>query len=190
MRIDLSRIRDINRTIVLMVVAVAAAIAISVWLIRDVGAREKEVDQLQAEVSQNESQAASLPQQSSTPLTPEQLAEKIQGLVIPRGAEQALQQELATIAETHHIEVRKITGEPTPVNPADTQGGNALLLAMGIASYIDITIEFDAEYEDAARFVEALENRPQRLLIQSLEMRRNPPRISGRLALRAYQKGS
>ena len=53
MRIDLNRIRDVDRTIVLTILALAGGIAVSVWLVMDVGKREKAVDTLRAEVEQN-----------------------------------------------------------------------------------------------------------------------------------------
>lgn len=190
MRIDLNRIRDIDRTLVLTILTLAAGIAVSVWLVTDVGKREKAVDTLRAEVEQNEFQVAALPKETATPLSPEELAEKIQLLVAFPGAEDELREHLAMLSVEHHLDVLKIENAATPIDPAGTGTEIPLLLSLSVMSYTDITIHFRAEYEDAARFMDSVERLPQRAIIRTAELRRNPPKVEGTLVLRVYQKGS
>src|SRR5712691_8004216 len=105
MRLDLSRIRDIDRMIVLTILALAAGIAVSGWLVADVAKRGKAVDALAAEVSQTESQAGALPKETAAPIPPEELQEKIRHLVVPEGTEEALEQQVAMLATEHHLDV-------------------------------------------------------------------------------------
>lgn len=189
MRIDLNRIRDIDRTIVLTILALAAGIAVSGWLVADVSKREKLVDTLAAEVAQKETQAGALPQDTAAPLSGEELAEKVLRLVAPAGAEEELREELAMLAAEHHLEGFKTESATTAVDPASADVENALLMSLGVPSYTDITIEFQAEYDEAARFMDAVEKLPQRVLIKTAEMGKAYPKVGGRLILRAYQKG-
>ncbi|MND02978.1 hypothetical protein D3C83_225800 [compost metagenome] len=64
---------------------------------------------------------------------------------------------------------------------------------MQITKYILVTIDFQATYEDASRFLGALEQLPQRVLIKGAELRRDPanlPKINGTVTLRLYQNNS
>jgi hypothetical protein len=190
MRIDLSRIRDIDRTIVLTILTLVAGIAISAWLVNDVSKREKEVDALKAEVDQGESQVGSLPPQPAASLTPAQLQDMIDGLVVAPGADSGLREELSKLADQHLLDGVKINYDSVAIDPASPEGENGILLGLGISGYTDITIDFSTDYQSAVRFMDAVEKLPQRMLLRTASLRRAFPRVAAKLSLRVYQKNS
>jgi hypothetical protein len=190
MRFDLSRIREIDRSVVLTVVALLASIGISAWLVRDVSRRESDLQILGAEVSQTEAQVAGLPRQTASPLSEAELKEKTVRLVGPAGSEEELRAQLSSMAADHNLQNVKIDYKATTVDAANTDPANLLLQALSVQRYIDISIDFKADYIDAARFLDSVEKLPQKVLVRSADIRRDKPQVSGSLHLRIYQKGS
>jgi hypothetical protein len=192
MRVDLSRIRDIQRGTVIAVLALIASVFVSAWLVKDVSQREKEIEVLKAEVDNKQAQANALPK-PATPLTPEQLSEKMGPLLVPGDKVGEFQEQLASAATENDLEVRKLDLKPVSVDPASTEAEDVALISMQITKYILVTIDFHATYEDAARFLGDLEQLPQRVLVKGAELRRdapNNPKISGTVTVRLYQNNS
>src|SRR5262245_31398952 len=132
MRIDLNRIRNVDRMLVLTIAVLVAAAGISAWLYQDVAKREKTVDALAAEVTQYESQANSIPQSTTPALTAEEVAERLSRLGLPKGSEEGFREKLAALATAHHLDVHSIMYSQTPVDTANATGENPLLVALGI----------------------------------------------------------
>jgi hypothetical protein len=193
MRTDLSRIRDIPRGTVIAFVVLIAGVFASAWLVKDVAKREKAIEVLKVEVGNNEIQANALAKSGTAPMTPEQLSEKMGPLIVSDDKVDDFREQLATAATENRLEVRKLELSPVTVNPASTEAEDLALLSLQISKYILVTIDFHATYEDSARFLSALEQMPQRVLIRGAELRRdapNNPKISGTVTLRVYQNNS
>ena len=73
---------------------------------------------------------------------------------------------------------------------ASTAANTPVLQSLGVTEYTIITIDYVADYENAARFMGAIERLPQHVSIGAGEMRREPPRVAGTLTLHVYRKGS
>lgn len=196
MRFDLKQLKNIDRNAILIVVALIAGIGISMWLVKDVSKRQKEVDQLAAEVDTSKQQVDSLPRQTTAPLTPEQLSEKIGPFFLPVGNEEALKEELARLASEHHLSVSSINLEIKPVNdPQAPDSEDPILASLGITKKVEVSISFQAEYQDSAKFLEALKELRQGVLIRGASFTRGEyplmrTKISGSVSLRLYQKES
>jgi hypothetical protein len=195
MRIDLSRLKGIDRNLILIVVALAAGIGISAWLVNDVSAREKAVDKLAQEVDANKRQVDSLPHQTAEPLTSEQLSEKVSPFFLPVGKEEELREELSRLAAEHHFSNVKIEMKPDDIDPAAKDGDDLFLASFGAKKRVEVSITFQAEYQDAAQFLGALQTLSQHVLVRDTNLNRGDiptmgARISGTIALRVYQKDS
>jgi uncharacterized protein YoxC len=194
MRIDISRIREIDRNMVLIAVALIAGIAVSVWLIQGVSKEEKAVDALKGEVDTLQAQADAITKPTTSLLTPEQLSERISPLVVSKAFTVAdLQQQVAEAATQNHLTGVQTKSQTVIVNATATEGEDLTLQAMGIARYFVLTVDFQATYEHASAFLNALEQLPQRVQINAAELKRDPPsipKIQGTVTLRLYQKDS
>lgn len=193
MRIDLSRIRDIPRGAVITFVVLIAGILISAWLVKDVATSEKELEALKAQVDRNQVQANAVGKPGTALLTPEQLSEKMGPLIISDEKLGDFQEQLASAATENDLEVRKLELKPVPVDPNSTEAEDFALTSMQISKYILVTIEFHATYEDTARFLSAVEQMPQRVLIREAQFNRdaaNNPKINGTVTMRLYQTNS
>jgi hypothetical protein len=195
MRVNLSFIKKIDRNLVLLVVALAAGVGISFWLVKDVSSREKAVDKLAQEVDANKRQVDSLPQQTAQPLTPEQLSEKVGPLFLPIGKEEELRAELANLAATHHFANVSINMNSEDVKADATEGDDSFLASLGAKKRVEVSIAFQAEYQDAAQFLGSLDTLSQRVLVKETNLKRGDittigTKVSGTIALRVYQKDS
>jgi hypothetical protein len=193
MRIDLSRIRDIQRGTVITFAVLIAGILVSVWLVQDVAKREKELEALKTEVDNNQVQVNAAPKPAAAPLTPEQLSERMGPLIISNEKLDDFREQLASAATENRLDVRKLELKSVALDPASTDAEDIALLSLQISKYILVTIDFQATYENSARFLGALEQMPQRVLIKEAELRRdggNIPNISGTVTLRLYQNVS
>jgi hypothetical protein len=193
MPIDISRIRDIPRGTVLTFAVLIAGILVSVWLVQDVAKREKELEALKTEVDNNQVQANAAPKPGVAPLTPEQLSEKMGPLIISDEKLDDFREQLASAATENRLEVRKLELKPVALDSASTDPEDLALLSLQISKYILVTIDFEATYENSARFLGALEQMPQRVVIRQAELRRDPgkiPNINGTVTLRLYQNVS
>lgn len=193
MRIDLGRIRDIPRGTVIAFVILLGGLLAAAWLVKDVAKREKAIELLRTEVDNTQAQADSLPKQIAEPLTAEQLSEKVGPLIISNEGLDEFREQLADAATDNHLDVRKLELKSVPVDPASAAGEDLTLLSLQITKYVLVTIEFQATYENAAKFMGALEQLPQRVLIKGAELRRDSailPKISGTVTLQVYQNNS
>jgi hypothetical protein len=199
MRIDLKQqLKKIDRNAVLIVVALIAGIGISAWLIKDVSARQKAVDKLAADVDADKRQVDSLPPQTAQPLTPEQLSEKIGPFFLAGGTEEVLRADLANLAAEYHLSGVNINLDAKNVNdpqaPPDAE--DSILASLGITKKVEVSISFQAEYQDSAKFLEALKQQlHQKVLIRGAnlvrgEFPRMGTKVSGSVTLRLYQKDS
>jgi hypothetical protein len=195
MRIDLSRLKGIDRNLILLIVALAAGVGISYWLVNDVSRREKAVDKLAQEVDASKRQVDSLPQQTAQPLTPEQLSEKVSPFFLPVGKEETLREDLSRLAVEHHFSNVTIDLKANDVDPAAKEGDDPFLASLGAKKRVEVNIVFQAEYQDAAQFLGALKTLSQHVLVRNTTLNRGDipamgSRISGTIALRVYQKDS
>ena len=89
---------------------------------------------------------------------------------------------------------RKGSSESGPPRVAPSQPTPPALQASGTSGPIDsfpVKVNFTGDYREIAYFLEDLERIPRVLTIQTLELRRRVPVVSGEIALRGYyQKGS
>jgi len=190
MRIELSRLKDIDRSAVIAIVALVVGVFGASWLVLETFKQENAVETLASEVGRKQLQVDVLPRQDNAAADAAEIDAQINRLFLPVGREGAIREQLARIAEENHLELQKVEYTAAVVDPASTNGDDPVLQSLGVSNYTLVTIDFRAEYEDVSRFIGAVEKMPQGVLVRSGDLRRDPPRVAGTIALRVYQKGS
>jgi hypothetical protein len=178
-----------DRPTAFAVAAFIAGLAIFLWFVNGVSGRERNAATFAAEVDAIQAQVNALPKDAAAPMTPEQLEQQVQLLSISAGAGNNLRTQLARTAEAHNIEVRRATYATMALSSNSATGDELALLSLGIVDATVITLDYAADYSDAARFIGAIGRLPQRVFVVANEMHREPPRTAGTLTLRVYQRG-
>lgn len=186
MRTDLKQ-SGVDSTRVFAVGALIAALAMSFWFVNRVSARERNAATFAAEVDAIKAQVDALPD-ASAPMTPQELEQQVQRLSIDAQAASNLRTQLARAAAAHNIEVRRTTYATTPLSSNNASGDELVLSALGIVNTTVVTLDYAADYADAARFIGAIGRLPQRVFVVGNAMHRDPPRTAGTLTLRFYQR--
>lgn len=190
---------------------VVAVALIVFWLlkIRDIQRLRVEIAQIESKISQGQELWRSYP-----PLSPEQLR-KVQEAqerlfhALPEDKDiPLLLQELSRLAQQHNITDMAFSagdgavspagqvvqpGAPSPQNVAPSASPNLSPGASeaGPIAYFPVKVGFAGEYREIAYFLEALQELPRLVTIQSLQLQRSPPLVTGELVVSAYyQKGN
>jgi Tfp pilus assembly protein PilO len=98
-------------------------------------------------------------------------------------------EDITRIANENHLErlginnVDKVNDPSKPGTPEDVK-----LAALGIHRYLLVTLKFQSVYPDAARFLAAVSRLPRPVELQTIDMRRNPPKLDVTLVLKVYKQ--
>ena len=98
-------------------------------------------------------------------------------------------EDVARLANENHLQRLAINNEEKTINPeqpATPEDGK--LVTLGIKRYLQVTLRFQSEYPDAARFMTAVARLPRPVEFQLVDMRRNPPTIDIILVLKVYKR--
>jgi Tfp pilus assembly protein PilO len=98
-------------------------------------------------------------------------------------------EDITRIANENHLERLGINNEDKAIDanqPAAADDGQ--LAAVGIHRYLLVTLKFQSAYADAARFLAAVSRLPSPVELQTIDMRRNPPKVDVTLILKVYKQ--
>ena len=98
-------------------------------------------------------------------------------------------EDVARLANENHLERLGINNEEKlidPNQPGTPEDGK--LLGVGIRRYLLVTLKFQSQYPDAARFLAAVSQLPRPVEFQVVDMRRNQPTLDMTLILKVYKR--
>ena len=182
MRIELSRIKDIPRTLVVASVTVLLGAAGCVWMFMDLSKRQTMIAQLGTEVDSKQQQVNAI-----SPVQPDPQDEFSQALLnnmmVSAADEPQLFEELSRLASENGLEEITINSDPptTIEDPA--------LKSLGITRQLNLRMNFKAEYADAARFLGSIGRLQRSIVVRDVQFRRDPPKLGATVAFEVYQKG-
>ena len=182
MRIELGRIKDVPRGIVIAGAALAFGAAACVWMFMDLSKREATIAQLSTEANAKQEQVNSIP--PLQPIRPDENSlELLNSMVMSQANEPELFEQLSRLASDNGLEEVTINSDP-PTTIEDPS-----LVALGINRQLNLKIDFKAEYPDAARFLGSIGSLQRSIVIRDVQLRRAPPKVGATLSLQVYQKG-
>ena len=98
-------------------------------------------------------------------------------------------EDVARLANENHLQRLGISNEDKvidPAQPATPEDGK--LANVGIHRYLLVTLRFQSEYPDAARFLAAVSQLPRPVEFQIVDMRSKPPMADMTLVLKVYKR--
>ena len=188
MRIDLKQLENVDRVTLVAGIVLIVSIVISAWMILDLSKRETVADKLSREFQSKQQQADALPRPAGTDGTSAEKLERFSNFVVSPSLAPQLLEDVSRLAAESNLTDVAVSSEEHVVNGVDAEA--PALQSLGIVRYLTITMTFKSEYEDAARFLGSVEHLQRPLMIRTVEMRRDPPRVAGTVALQVYEKGS
>jgi Tfp pilus assembly protein PilO len=179
-----------QKTLMYIVVTVVL-LAMAGGMIYDVNRRRAEADSLNKDMVRKEQDASAvaLPtdeDQAEWASREKQLAD----LLLPDQAVPELLEEITRLANENRLQRLGISNEDKSLEGTQTVPSpeDAKLLAVGIKRYLVITLKFQSEYPDAARFLGAVAALRRPVEFGVVDMRRNPPQLDVTLTLKVYKR--
>ena len=155
------------------------------------GSRKKaESEAALRNVEQKESQAQSvqLPAEEEVQQWLQQ-EQDLQTVLISDQTEPELNQELSRLAADNRLERYVVNTEQHTIDPDKSPSPDELkLLNVGIKRYLTMTVTFNAQYSDAARFLSQVKNLQRSLTYKTIRLRRNPPFVDASVVMHIYKK--
>jgi len=155
------------------------------------GSRKKaESEAALRNVEQKESQAQSvqLPAEEEVQQWLQQ-EQDLQTVLISDQTEPELNQELSRLAADNRLERYVVNTEQHTIDPDKSPSPDELkLLNVGIKRYLTMTVTFNAQYSDAARFLSQVKNLQRSLTYKTIRLRRNPPFVDASVVIHIYKK--
>jgi Tfp pilus assembly protein PilO len=189
MRIDLSRLQDIDRITLVAGAVLIIGVLLSAGMFLDLTKRESAADKLSKEFHAREQQADALPKPGiATEGASNERLERFSSFIVQPALATQLLEDVSRLAAENNLADVAVTSEEHVINTIDTDA--AVLQSLGIVKYLTITMTFKSEYEDAAKFLGTVEHLPRPLMIRTVDMRREPPRVAATVAMQVYEKGS
>lgn len=98
-------------------------------------------------------------------------------------------EDVTRLANENHLQRLGINNQDKVIDPKQPGApDDGKLLDVGIRRYLLVTLTFQSEYPDAARFLAAISQLPRPVEVQVVEMRRNPPTVDMTLVLKVYKR--
>lgn len=174
------------------IIGTAVALALAGGMIYDLERRRAESSTLKQEVERKEKEAASL--QLPGPEEESQWTQKqkqFSSILLSDQQVPEFLEEITRIANENHLQRLGINNEDKVLDPNQPiSAEDAKLLPIGIRRYLLVTLKFQSEYPDAARFMAAVSKLPRPVEFQLVDLRRNPPWIDATVILKVYKRES
>jgi Tfp pilus assembly protein PilO len=168
----------------------ALALALAGGMIYDLTGRNANATKLKLEVERKEQEAASIqfPGAGEESRWNEREQQLSSSLLSDQAVAEFLE-EVTRIANENHLQRLGITNEDKVVGPNQPASPeDAKLPAVGIRRYLLVTLKFQSEYPDAARFMAAVASLARPVDFQVVDLKRNPPWVDVTVTFKVYRR--
>jgi Tfp pilus assembly protein PilO len=185
-----SSLTSLQQKTLMYIVGSLVLLGIAGAMLYDANRRVKEAATLVQETDRKEQEAAVV--QIPSDEDQAQWAEKDRQLASLLLSDQQVPEfleDVARLANENHLQRLGINNEDKvidPNQPGSPEDGK--LASVGIRRYLLVTLKFQSEYPDAARFLAAVSQLPRPVEFQVVDMRRNPPALDMTLVLKVYKR--
>jgi Tfp pilus assembly protein PilO len=188
MRVALTSLTSQQQRTLAYSIGFLLAIALAAGILFDLGRKRAEAASVQTEVERKEREAAvELPsaEQQSEWVGYEQ---QIQSVLLTDPNVPQVFEEVTRIANENGLQRLGINSEEKIINAQSPDAGDERLLALGIQRYLVVTLRFQADYPNVARFLSGVLQLPRAVEYQSINMRRQPPLVDVTVVMNIYKK--
>ena len=172
------------------IIGTLLALGLAGGMVYDTNRRRAEASNLKQEVASKELEAASI--QVSSEADQAQWAEKeaqLSSILLSDQAVPEFLEEVTRLANENQLVRLGINNEDKLLDPAQsTSPEETKLMAVGIRRYLLITLKFQSEYQDMARFLAGVSKLQRPVEFEIVDMRRNPPWVDVTVTLRVYKR--
>lgn len=185
-----SSLTSLQKKTLTYIVGTLLALALTGGMLYDLNRRSTAALALKQEVERKEAEAASiqLPDAEEESKWAEQ-EKQLKSILLSDQQVPEFQGEVTRIAYEYRLQRLGINNEDKVLNPDQPiSSDDAKLLPLGIRRYVLVTLKFQGEYPDMARFLAAISKLPRPVEFHTIDMRRNPPWIDGSVILKVYKR--
>jgi Tfp pilus assembly protein PilO len=190
MRIDIKKLIAVDPQTLKYIGIAVLCVAITGGLLFDLKSRSARITQLAKDVEAKEQQAAGtrLPTQDQIRKNAEE-ERLFNSAIVGEESIPLVFEEITRAGSDHRVQM-EIQSEEKTIPDAPEDPVEASARSLGVTRYLVVSVKFQAEYSDAAQFLGSISRLPHALALRSLELRREPPLVSGTMRLHVYKRGA
>ncbi len=190
MPITLTSLTSQQKSTAVYVALLTAALIIAGWLMYDLNTKRTNVARTRQEIERKEHDI-----QNAAIAGPEDQAKwqqqekQLSDLLLTDDAVPQFFEEVTRIANENHLQRLGLNTEETVIDAANSPSPEQMrLLGVGIRRYLVVTVKFQGEYPDVARFLGGVSRLPRPVEYHAIELRRSPPLIDVSVVMNVYKR--
>ena len=166
------------------------ALSIAGWLVYGLNAKRTDVAKAKQEIERKEHDIQNVVTASPEDQARWQQQERQLGnLLLTDDAVPQFFEEVTRIANENHLQRLGLNTEETVIDPNNSPSPEQMrLLGVGIRRYLVVTVKFQGEYPDVARFLGGVSTLPRPVEYHTIELRRSPPLIDVTVVMNVYKR--
>ena len=166
------------------------ALVVTGWFAYNLNAKRTDAAKLRQEIERKERDLQSaVPPPAEEQAKWRQQEKLLSDLLLPDDAVPQFFEEVTRIANENHLQRLGLNTEETVIDPNNAASPEQMrLLGVGVRRYLVVTVKFQGEYPDVARFLGGVATLPRPVEYHTIELRRNPPLIDVTVVMNVYKR--
>jgi Tfp pilus assembly protein PilO len=186
----LSSLTTQQRRTLIFLVGFVLALVLSGYLIYDLNGERATVARLKQEVErkEREAQAVQLPTLEEQNRWAEQ-EKQVNEILLPEQTVPLFFEEVTRVANENGLERLGINTEEIVLDPnKSTAADEATPVGIGVRRYLVVTLKFQGDYQNVARFLGGISKLPRPLEYRTVDIRRSPPKVEVMVVMNVYKR--